>query len=60
VSQESPRVERTKRLCVRVAPEEEELWKEAAWLERQSLSDWLRALANQAAARRVEKEERNR
>jgi hypothetical protein len=40
---------------VKVADEELELWKEAAWLERLTLSAWVRAQTNQAAKRRVRK-----
>ena len=35
-------MERSKRICVRLAPSEEKLLKDAAWERRLSLSEWVR------------------
>jgi uncharacterized protein (DUF1778 family) len=35
-------MERKKRVCVRVSPDEEAMLKDAAWRQRLSLSEWVR------------------
>jgi predicted HicB family RNase H-like nuclease len=35
-------MERTRRMCIRLAPEEERLLKDEAWSRRMSLSEWVR------------------
>jgi uncharacterized protein (DUF1778 family) len=45
-------VQRSKRLCVRLSPEEEKLLKDAAWERRVSLSEWVRQVMLREAKRK--------
>jgi len=49
VTETSPRTERAVRVTIRVTPEEREAWKEAAWLRRVSLSEWMRRVLTHVA-----------
>jgi uncharacterized protein (DUF1778 family) len=45
-------LQRTRRLCVRVSPEEEAILKEAAWRHRLTLAEWLRRTMLREAAKK--------